>query len=105
VNVKDSAADYRMIRRQLKDSALTFTHDRIGKISEGYAVTSYPNLYVIDQAGVISAVHVGFGEDSLGEIIDDINKLLAAPPARRAPAAPVAPAAPASNAPVAAPAA
>lgn len=36
---------------------------------------------VIDQAGVISRVHVGFGEESLGEIIDDINALLVAPKA------------------------
>ena len=49
-------------------------------ISEGYAVKSYPNLYVIDQNGTIAAVHVGFGDDSLVEIIEDINKLLTAPP-------------------------
>ena len=85
VNVKDTPADYRIIRRQMKDAALTFTHDRKGEISQGYAVNSYPNLYVIDQAGVIAAVHVGFGDDSLEEIIDDINKLLVAP-ARAAPA-------------------
>jgi thiol-disulfide isomerase/thioredoxin len=80
VNVEDSVQDYRMIRRQLKDTALTFTHDRHGKISESYAVNSYPNLYVIDQNGVISAVHVGFGEGSLESIVDDINLLLAKPP-------------------------
>jgi thiol-disulfide isomerase/thioredoxin len=80
VNVQDTAQDYRIIRRQLKDSALTFTHDRNGKISEGYAVKSYPNLYVIDQTGTIAAVHVGFGDDSLVQIIDDINALLVAPP-------------------------
>lgn len=79
VNVKDSVEDYRIVRRQLKDTALTFTHDSRGAISEGFDVKSYPNLYVIDQAGVISAVHVGFSEGSLDEIIDDINKLLARP--------------------------
>ena len=55
VNVKDSAQDYRIIRRQMKDTALTFTHDRDGAISDGYAVKSYPNLYVIDQNGTIAA--------------------------------------------------
>ena len=79
VNVKDTPADYRIIRRQMKDAALTFTHDRNGAISDGYAVKSYPNLYVIDQAGTIAAVHVGFGESSLEEIIDDINALLVKP--------------------------
>ncbi len=79
VNVKDSPEDYRIMRRQMKDAALTFTYDKNGSISEGFAVTSYPNLYVIDQAGKIAAVHIGYNEDSLGELVDDINKLLAAP--------------------------
>ena len=85
VNVKDTRQDYRLIRRQMKDAALTFTHDRTGDISKGYAVNSYPNLYVIDQAGTIAAVHVGFGDDSLEHIVTDINKLLVAP-AKPAPA-------------------
>ena len=80
VNVKDTAEDYRLIRRQMKDTALTFTHDRRGSIADGFAVKSYPNLYVIDQAGTIAAVHVGFGDDSLVEIIEDINKVLVAAP-------------------------
>lgn len=80
VNVKDSVEDYRIMRRQMKDSALIFTHDKQGSISEGYVVKSYPNLYVIDQNGVIAAVHVGFNDDSLLEILEDVNKLLASPP-------------------------
>ena len=87
VNVKDSVMDYRLVRRQLKDTALTFTHDSRGTISDGYTVTSYPNLYVIDQAGVIASVHVGFGEGSLESIIDDINRLLVAPPRTPTPVA------------------
>ncbi|OGT59176.1 MAG: hypothetical protein A3E01_20350 [Gammaproteobacteria bacterium RIFCSPHIGHO2_12_FULL_63_22] len=87
VNVEDTPEDYRIIRKQMKGSALTFTHDRRGTIAKGYAVNSYPNLYVIDQAGIISAVHVGFDDNSLLEIVDDINKLLVSPPRVAAPAA------------------
>ena len=86
VNVQDSLADYKFIRRQLKDSALTFTHDTTGTISGAYDVHSYPNLYVIDQYGRIATVHVGFGEGSLDEILADVNKLLANPPPAPAPA-------------------
>ncbi len=80
VNVEDTPEDYRIMRKQMKDSALTFTHDRRGTIAQGFAVKSYPNLYVIDQAGTISAVHIGFDDNSLLEIVDDINKLLMSPP-------------------------
>lgn len=79
VNVKDSPQDYKAIRRQMKDSSLTFTWDRDGKIAEGFAVKSYPNLYVIGRDGKIASVHVGFGESSIGEIVDDINAQLVAP--------------------------
>lgn len=81
VNVKDSSEDYRFIRRQLKDTPLIFTHDPKGDISKAYDVQSYPNLYVIDQAGRIASVHVGYGEGSLEHLLKDVNKLLAQPAA------------------------
>ncbi len=76
VNVKDSPKDYKFIRRQLDDTPITFTHDSRGLISESYRVTAYPNLFVIDQDGKISAVHLGFGEGSLDELLADVNTLL-----------------------------
>jgi thiol-disulfide isomerase/thioredoxin len=81
VNVKDTPQDYRAIRRQFKDPALTFTWDRDGKIAEGFDVKGYPNLFVIGRDGKVASVHVGFGEDSIAEIVDDINKQLQAAPA------------------------
>ena len=80
VNVKDSNEDYRIIRRQMKGAQLIFTHDWDGRISDGYGVNSYPNLYVIDQNGHIATVHVGYGDGSLDGILSDVNKLLRNPP-------------------------
>ncbi len=82
VNVKDSREDYKLIRRQMKDAAITFTHDTRGTIADGFDVKGYPNLFVIDQTGRISAVHVGFNDESLARIVGDINKLLVDPPKR-----------------------
>jgi thiol-disulfide isomerase/thioredoxin len=76
VNVQDSVQDYHAITRQLKGTPMIFTHDTTGRIAKSYKVESYPNLYVIDKSGLISKVHVGFGEDSLTAIVEDINKLL-----------------------------
>lgn len=59
------------------DGHSTISYDGHSMISAGYAVKSYPNLYVIDQQGVSAAVHVGFDDDSLKEIIADVNRLLA----------------------------
>ena len=79
VNVKDELSNYHAITRQLKGTRLIFTRDPNGKISEGFEVNAYPNLFVIDQAGKIAQIHVGFGEDSLESIVGDINALLAKP--------------------------
>ena len=48
---------------------------------EAFEVDAYPNLFVIDQAGKIAAVHVGFSDKSLERIIGDINVLLEKPAA------------------------
>jgi hypothetical protein len=79
VNVKDSRQDYNAITRQLKDTQIIFTRDSTGSIADTYKVESYPNLYVIGQDGRIAKVHVGFGENSLEGIVNDINQLLVAP--------------------------
>ena len=84
VNVKDSMQDYHAITRQLKGTKLIFTHDGNGRIADSFEVNAYPNLFVIGKDGRVASVHVGFGEDSLEEIVGDINALLAQP----APAAP-----------------
>jgi thiol-disulfide isomerase/thioredoxin len=85
INVKDSPQDYKAIRRQLKDSTMTFTWDRDGKIAEGFDVKGYPNLFVIGRDGKIASVHVGFDESSIEEIVDDINaQLVQAAPAKPA---------------------
>jgi thiol-disulfide isomerase/thioredoxin len=86
VNVADPADVYKALRRQLKGTPMRFTHDRKGEVAKGWDVRSYPNLYVIDQAGNIDAVHVGYDDDSFEAILEDVNDLIAHPRA----AAPVA---------------
>jgi thiol-disulfide isomerase/thioredoxin len=86
VNVKDDNDDYRMMMRQMKAYTIAMTRDRDGKIADGYGVTAYPNLWIIDREGKVAANHRGYGEDSLNKIIDGINAVLRTP-ASPAPAA------------------
>jgi len=79
VNVKDSRDDFHAITRQLKGTPMLFTRDTDGKISNAFEVDGYPNLFVIDQAGKIAQIHVGFGEGSMEAILADINALLVKP--------------------------
>ncbi|TWH99919.1 thiol-disulfide isomerase/thioredoxin [Luteimonas cucumeris] len=83
VNVKDDTADYRAMMKQMRDYTLVMTRDRDGEIAEGYGVKGYPNLWMIDPQGRVASHHVGYGEDSLASIIDEIKRLLHAELARQ----------------------
>lgn len=83
VNVKDDTADYRAMMKQMRDYTLVMTRDRDGAIADSYGVKAYPNLWMIDPQGRIASHHVGYGEDSLASIIDQIKRLLHAELARQ----------------------
>ena len=78
VNVQDGNDEYRAISRQMRDYTLTFTRDRSGTIAESYGVKSYPNLWIIDPEGKVAARHIGYGEDSFKEIVDQISQVIQA---------------------------
>lgn len=92
VNVKDDNDDYRLMMRQMKDYTIAMTRDRDGAIADGYGVTAYPNLWIIDREGRVAANHRGYGEDSLDRILDSINAVLARPATPGPAAAPAMPA-------------
>jgi thiol-disulfide isomerase/thioredoxin len=76
VNVKDDPADYRAMTRQMKDWKLLLARDPDGDIADTYGVKAYPNLWMIDPQGNVAKHHVGYGEDSLEEIVAEIKRLL-----------------------------
>ena len=87
VNVKDSTEDYRLMMRQMKDYTISMTRDRSGEIAEGYGVKAYPNLWIIDPQGKVAAHHVGYGEDSLEALVNQINRVIVAEQQRQKAAA------------------
>lgn len=78
VNVEDPMPAYRAMTRQMHDYTLLLARDRDGSIAANYDVHSYPNLWMIDPQGRVASHHVGYGEDSLQTIIDQIKALLTA---------------------------
>ncbi|MFZ7095971.1 TlpA family protein disulfide reductase [Luteimonas dalianensis] len=88
VNFKESARDYRAVRRDLKNSPVTWTHDADGAISDAYGVSAVPRLFVIDKHGELAYTQSGYSDDMLPELVDVVNELLAEPgPDVAAPAA------------------
>ena len=76
VNVQDGNDEYRAITRQMRDYTLTFSRDRSGEIAASYGVKSYPNLWIIDPEGRVASRHIGYGEDSFKQIVDQISAVI-----------------------------
>lgn len=76
VNVEDGNDEYRAITRQMRDYTLTFARDRNGSVAGSYGVKSYPNLWIIDPEGRVAGRHIGYGESSFGEIVDEISRVV-----------------------------
>jgi thiol-disulfide isomerase/thioredoxin len=76
VNVQDDTNAYRAMTKQMRDFQLVLSRDRSGDIAATYGVEAYPNLWMIDPQGRVASHHVGYGEDSLQSIIDEIKRLL-----------------------------
>ena len=76
VNFKEERDQVRAMIRANPDTGLTWVHDRTGRAGERYGVRSLPNMFIIGTDGRIASRHVGYGEDSIKDIIDEMLALL-----------------------------
>jgi thiol-disulfide isomerase/thioredoxin len=77
INIDKDRADYLAMRRRLKGFELTMTEDdRKQSVASAYGVSNLPHLVLIDKAGHLARVHVGYAESMLGGFVEEINTLL-----------------------------
>ena len=84
VDWRESAAQYTLIAKKLKDFDFTFVWDSGGSYGERYDVTAIPHMVIIGRDGRVAAIHVGYGQAEIPNLVKEINTLLATP-APRAP--------------------
>jgi len=78
INIEERVA-FRRAAHALAPLGLTVVHDGDRRARDAYGVGGIPHLVIIGRDGRIAAVHVGYGESSLGGIIDEMNHALSAP--------------------------
>ncbi|MEO5596484.1 MAG: redoxin family protein [Lysobacteraceae bacterium] len=78
VNSGERRYDFLKLAHKVKSSGLTLTSDATHSISDAYGVSGLPHLFLIDPKGVVVNVHVGYGEEELPSLVDEINGLLRA---------------------------
>ncbi|WP_417361289.1 TlpA disulfide reductase family protein [Gallaecimonas pentaromativorans] len=79
INFHEPPRRYRAIVRKLKDFQVTFTHDAHGAISDRYGVKALPNMFIVNKNGLVVEHHLGYNPDGIGELVDELNKLMSDP--------------------------
>lgn len=78
VNFQEDRDKFRRMAVALKNAELILTSDTTGKISNAYGVYTLPHMFMLDHTGKIVAIHAGYSEDALPDLVAEINKLLVA---------------------------
>lgn len=68
---------YYKVKSAFKHSPMILTYDLDSQISKSYNVHGLPNMFIIDKQGKVAYVHVGYGEETLDQIIKELNGLFA----------------------------
>ena len=76
VNHKEDRRDFIDIVRANRNIDLTWVPDSYGKLNDAWGVRSIPRMFIIDREGNIAFRHIGYSEESLPGIIDEILSLL-----------------------------
>ena len=78
VNIEERD-QYRRIAKSFETLQLAFTHDHGKQASDAYGVKGIPHLLIIGRDGRLARRHVGYSEDSIEPIVQEINAALAKP--------------------------
>ncbi|SIP89516.1 Thiol-disulfide isomerase or thioredoxin [Solilutibacter tolerans] len=76
VNHKEDRRDFINVVRANRNIDLTWVPDSQGKLNDAWGVRSIPRMFIIDREGHIALRHIGYSEESLPGIIDEILSLL-----------------------------
>jgi thiol-disulfide isomerase/thioredoxin len=79
VNWKEDQERFRDVVRAMKSVDLNLVSDSQGYYGREYGVDAIPHMVIIGRDGRIAAIHIGYGESEIPVLVEEINKLLAAP--------------------------
>ena len=77
VNI-DERERFRAMARELSSLALKVTHDVDNRVRQAYGVKGIPHTVIIGRDGRVTAVLMGYNDDSIDEILEEVNEDLAA---------------------------
>ncbi|MCC3859825.1 TlpA family protein disulfide reductase [Pseudemcibacter aquimaris] len=77
VNYGEKGRVYRRFTEALGEVNLTFTHDKRGRIGKkDFGVGGIPHMVIANHEGIIEHIHIGYGDDTINNLANEINTLL-----------------------------
>ena len=76
INYGEERQTFVQASKKLRETGLTITHDRNFRLSRPLGIKGIPYMLIIDPSGKIKHIHQGFGDQSLGSLVDEINAML-----------------------------
>lgn len=75
VNWRQGYEEFRQIRKVFRDQGtdVTLISDERGRAGAAYGVKGIPHMIIVGRDGKIAAIHVGYSEQQLPILIDEIN--------------------------------
>jgi thiol-disulfide isomerase/thioredoxin len=77
INFHDDTSRFRAVVKILQDYPITMLRDGGSKTAKKFDVRAIPRMIVIGRDGKVASDHTGYGEGSLPEFVDELNRLLA----------------------------
>ena len=76
INFQESYPTFKKANKVLSNYNLTFSFDRGGRIARKFGINAIPHMYMLNKRGEIAHIHVGYGEEFMAVLVDELNKLL-----------------------------
>jgi hypothetical protein len=75
VNWRQSYNEFRQIVKIFKDmgAGITLISDEHGRAGAAYGVKGIPHMIIVGRDGKIAAIHVGYSEEEIPVLVDEIN--------------------------------
>jgi thiol-disulfide isomerase/thioredoxin len=75
VNWRQSYEAFRQVTKIFRDMGtdVTLISDEHGRAGEAYGVKAIPHMIIVGRDGKIAAIHVGYSEEEIPELVDEIN--------------------------------
>lgn len=76
INFYEGIKFFKKISSGLSDNPIIFAFDRHRRAIRKYGVKAIPHMIIVDRNGRVYAQHIGYDENKLPELIEEINSVL-----------------------------